>query len=198
MLTKAGNPSGLLKDKDVSPVLRLYFNLAHLKQVYRKGWLERGIPPGRCESVAEHSYGVAMLALFLTDWLPGLNRLRVLELALLHDFGEIYAGDITPSDGITREEKLQRERDSFLQVLQAWPTRDRYMALFEEYQRGESEEAKFVRQVEKLEMALQAGVYQSQGLGSLVEFLESAGEAIDALRLQQILDDLRILVKPIE
>ena len=55
MVTKAENPSAFLKDKDVSPVLRLYFDLTHLKQLYRKGWLERAVPPSRCESVADHS-----------------------------------------------------------------------------------------------------------------------------------------------
>lgn len=191
MLTKAGNPSALLKDKDVPPILRLYFDLAHLKQVYRKGWLERGIPTERCESVAEHSYGVAMLALFLAGRFPELNRVRVLELALLHDFGEIHAGDITPSDAIARSDKLQRERDSFSKVLESWPDADRYIAVFNEYERGESAEAKFVRQLEKLEMALQAGVYQCQGLASLTEFLDSAGETIEDPRLRDILDELR-------
>jgi len=194
MLTKAENPSLLLKDKDVSPVLRLYFDLAHLKQVYRKGWLERGIPASRCESVAEHTYAAAMLALLLIDWFPELDRLRVLELALLHDFGEVGAGDITPADGISRQEKLQREHDSFSRVLNAWPDRDRCLALFEEYERGESKEAKFVRQVEKLEMALQAGVYQSQELGRLEEFLDSADEAVEDPLLRQILDELRAVL----
>jgi len=41
MRTKADNLSAGLKDKDVSPVLRLYFDLAHLKQVYR-GQKKRG------------------------------------------------------------------------------------------------------------------------------------------------------------
>jgi putative hydrolase of HD superfamily len=195
MATKAENPNELLKDKDVSPILRLYFNLAHLKQVYRKGWLERGIPASRCESVAEHSYGVVMLALFLADWFPELDRLRVLQLALLHDFGEIHAGDITPADKVTREEKLRREADSFSRVLRDWPQGEGYLALFQEYERGESKEARFVRQLEKLEMALQAAVYQYQGLASLGEFLNSADEAIDDARLRKILEDLRRLLE---
>lgn len=194
MVTKAANPSGLLKGKDVSAVLRLYFDLAHLKQVYRKGWLERGIPPSRCESVAEHSYGVATLALFLGGSFPELNALRVLELALLHDFAEIHAGDITPADLVTRREKAHLEAGSFWKVVAHWPDRDRFLALFQEYERGESKEARFVRQLEKLEMALQATVYESQGLGKLEEFLDSAGEAIEDSRLRPILEDLRKLL----
>ena len=38
--------------------LTAWFEVLHLKQVFRKGWLERGLPPARCESVAEHSFGV--------------------------------------------------------------------------------------------------------------------------------------------
>ena len=91
--------------------------------------------------------------------------LRVLELALLHDFGEIHAGDITPSDAIARSDKLQRERDSFSKVLESWPDRrSLHCSSLTSTNEGNRAEAKFVRQLEKLEMALQAGVYQCQGL----------------------------------
>ncbi len=49
------------------PLIQAYFELNHLKQLYRQGWLRVGIPPERCESVAEHSLGVALLCLFIAD-----------------------------------------------------------------------------------------------------------------------------------
>jgi len=193
MRTKAENPASLLAGKPVSAIVRLYFDLAHLKQVYRRGWLERDIPPERCESVAEHSYAVAILALLLSDHFPHLDLLRVLELALLHDFGEIDAGDITPADGVSREEKQRRELASLRRVLEQWPGRDRYLALYDEYLQGKSAEARFVHQLEKLEMALQAAVYQRQGLAVLGEFLASAEQAVEDDRLKLVLADLRQL-----
>ncbi len=195
MKNKAENPASLLENKQTSPIVELFFNLSHLKQVYRQGWLRRGVPPERCESVAEHSFSVAMLAMVLADRFPELDRLRVLELALVHDFGEIHAGDITPGDGVPKQEKTRREKESFALVLRESSCRDHLLSLFEEYEAGRSPEAKFVHELEKLEMALQASVYEQQGLGDFSEFLDSAEEAIEDPRLKAILEELRKLRK---
>ena len=58
-----------------------WFQVLHLKQTYRKGWLERGLSDRHCESVAEHSFGVAMLALLIGRDVPSLNLEKVLRLA---------------------------------------------------------------------------------------------------------------------
>ena len=193
MKNKADNPGALLGGRQTSPIVELFFELSHLKQVYRQGWLRRGVPPERCESVAEHSFAVAMLALLIADRFPELDRLRLVELALVHDFGEIHAGDITPGDAVPRDEKIARERESFTQVLRRLPSRDYFLSLFEEYEAATTREAKLIRQLEKLEMALQASVYEHQGLADLGEFLDSAGETIEDPRLKAILEELRKL-----
>ena len=142
---------------------------------WRQGWLRRGIPERRCESVAEHSFGVAVLALFLVDaHFPELDRDKVLRLALLHDFGEIYAGDLTPGDAISSEEKHEREATAVAQVLGKLPNGAEYTALWQEYETGATPEAQLVRQVDRLEMGLQASVYERQGLADLSEFYASA------------------------
>ena len=75
---------------------------AKLKSVPRTGWLDRGVEPLRVESVADHSFGVALLA-----WACALQRRaegaaidpeRVLKLALIHDLAEAETGDSTPYD----------------------------------------------------------------------------------------------------
>ena len=88
-------------------------SLPQLKQLYRQGWLKRGVPPERCESVAEHTLGVAVLVMLLADTrFPELDAQKVLRMALLHDFGEIDAGDFTPIDGISLQEKHRLEKES--------------------------------------------------------------------------------------
>ncbi|WP_016879782.1 HD domain-containing protein, partial [Chlorogloeopsis fritschii] len=67
MHTKAPLPIALLEGKTTLPIIEAYFEFNHLKQLYRQGWLRHGIEPKYCESVAEHSFGVALLALFLAD-----------------------------------------------------------------------------------------------------------------------------------
>lgn len=188
MKTKAPLPLDQLQGKQVLPLIEAYFEFNHLKQLYRQGWLLRGIPPERCESVADHTFGVAMLAMLLAEtYFPELDPGKVLRLALLHDFGEIYAGDITPFDGIDRAEKLRREQAGVAQVLAKLPQGERYLALWEEYETQHSPEARFVRQIDRLEMALQASVYEHQGLGDLSEFFDYVRSFLNQPELQGIL-----------
>jgi putative hydrolase of HD superfamily len=70
--------------------------IGRLKEVPRTGWLDRDIPVEETESVADHSFGVAMLAWLLAP--DELDRLRVVELALIHDLAESVVGDVTPYD----------------------------------------------------------------------------------------------------
>jgi putative hydrolase of HD superfamily len=121
---------------------------------------------------------------------PHLDTNRVIRLALLHDFGEIYAGDIIPADEISRVEKVRREQEGVAQVLAKLPQGERYLALWAEYEQQRSPEARFVRQIDRLEMALQASVYEQQGLADLSEFFDSVREFLSEPQLQTILEEL--------
>src|SRR2546428_12890382 len=71
--------------------------LERLKLEPRRGWKEK-LRLSHVESVADHSYGVAMLCLFLA-WSPsGYDLERLLKLALIHDLDEAITGDLTPED----------------------------------------------------------------------------------------------------
>lgn len=70
--------------------------IGRLKEVPRTGWLDRGIPAAETESVADHSFGVALLAWLLAP--DDLDRARAVELALVHDLAEATVGDVTPYD----------------------------------------------------------------------------------------------------
>ncbi|MDF5719904.1 MAG: HD domain-containing protein [Rhizonema sp. PD37] len=90
---------------------------------------------------------------------PKLNKQKVICMALLHDFGEIYAGDFTPLDKVEALEKQLLERQSVQQVLSKLPSSSTYLALWEEYEAGISPEANFVRQIDRLEMGLQSSKF---------------------------------------
>src|SRR5262245_57028480 len=81
---------------------RFLHRAGRLKATPRTGWIDRGVPVGEAESVADHSFRVALLA-----WLaahlaaaddPALDVDRVLALALIHDLAEALTGDLTPYD----------------------------------------------------------------------------------------------------
>ncbi|MEA3440289.1 MAG: HD domain-containing protein [Chloroflexota bacterium] len=191
MECKAGNPVNLLDGDDINPIIHAYFEFNHLKQLYRRGWLKSGIPRERCETVAEHSLGVAVLACWLAEaHYPDLDFYRVIRMALIHDFGEIYAGDIIPEDGIPSQEKHDLESRSVQQVFKGFPNAKEYTALWQEFEAGITAEARFVRQVDRLEMALQASVYERQGYPDLDEFFKTVDRDLLDTQLRSLLREI--------
>jgi putative hydrolase of HD superfamily len=189
--TKAPHPISTLNHQIIHPLIKTYFEFIHLKQIYRRGWLTHGIPPERCESVAEHSFGMAVMAMILADTLfPELETLKVLRMVLIHDFGEIYAGDTIPGDQISAGQKHFAERESLVQIFSTLANGEEYISLWEEFENGTSPEARFVRQIDKLEMALQASVYEHQELANLAEFFKSASSGLSSPEIQSILGEL--------
>lgn len=188
----ASLPPALQQDGSLAAVLiRLYFDFAQLKQLFRQGWLRKNIPVERCETVAEHTLGVAMLALVVRDAaFPELDAARLLRLALLHDLAEARVGDFTPSHGLTAAEKHRLEREGFVAVVGQLPSASEYLQLWEEYEARSSPEARLIHQLDRLEMALQASVYEQQGLGALEDFFASAGKVIQWPVLRAVFEQL--------
>ena len=179
-----------------TPLLRAMYEFQHLKTLYRQGWLRAGVPRDQCESVAEHSMGVAMLSLFLADaHFPQLDRTKILLLALLHDFGEIHAGDIVPGK-MSLEEKHELEKAAVERVLAKLPNGKEYLAVWEEYEACETPEARLVKQVDRLEMGIQASVYEHENFADLSDFFDSTDKALSAPELRAVYDELMRLRGP--
>ncbi len=169
----------VLSDPEPS-LLRPYLRIMGLKRLFRQGWLKRGVPEGACESVADHVFGTAALAL-LTAGRPPFQDAdpgKACRMAIAHELGEVYAGDITPVDGISKEEKYALERESLRKVLDGAPGADCLEALWEEFEEGRTPEARLVRRLDRLEMGFQAAVYRAEGFPGMEEFLESARRAV--------------------
>lgn len=163
-----------------------------LKDAARRGWLRAGVD--RPESVADHSWGVALLALTLAGDRPELDRSRSLELAIVHDLSEVVTGDLVPGEYADRAEKLGRERAAMAVLLEGAPPalKAHLLALFEELAADVSAESRFVHQLDKLEMAFQAERYATLGIpaGELRGFHESAARGVTDVRLRQALGKL--------
>lgn len=192
MITKGNLQPAAWGTPKPPPLIEAYFELNHLKQLYRQGWLRRGIPPERCESVAEHVYGMAMLGWWIADAeFPELDRDKIVRMSLVHELGEIYVGDITPGDRVNPAEKHRLEREALLKVVDKLPKGAEYLALWEDFEQGQSPEARFVRQLDRLEMAFQAAAYRQQGFGPLEEFFATTDAALEDPRLRAIFERLR-------
>jgi putative hydrolases of HD superfamily len=187
---------------DIHPILELYFEYAQLKNLYRQGWLKRTkflgfiswkrkVPKRIAESVADHCSGTSMLGYTIAEeYRPDLNSLHVMRLGLFHEIGEIIAGDITPSDNIPDKKKFDMEYAAVRKVFSKMPNSQKYVNLWLEYEHEQTPEAKFVKQIDRLEMVLQALVYEKLGCRNLDEFFPYVKERINSPELKTILEDV--------
>src|SRR3954464_13130145 len=115
-------------------LLRLLHAAGRLKETERAGWVLRGVEAP--ESVADHSWRVALLALLLAPAAEGApDPARAMALALVHDLAECMVGDITPFDGVDRAEKRRRE-EAAMSELSALAPGAQLLALWREYDAG--------------------------------------------------------------
>ena len=150
-----------------------------LKDVRRAGWEQVGIDGA--ESVAAHSWGVALLALTLCP--PELDLACVLRLALVHDLPEVRVGDLTPRDQVAPAEKRRRETLAAEDLLGPWPD---LLAAWREYDEGTSAAARFVHQLDGLDLGLQAHRYRDRG-ADLSQFRDSALRRLSDPALRRLL-----------
>ncbi|KZT09821.1 HD domain-containing protein [Laetiporus sulphureus 93-53] len=146
------------------PVDRLAFFhvLERLKTQRRTGWVEHKIP--NAESISDHMYRMAIMAMCTSD--AKLDISRCVMMCLVHDLAEAQVGDITPHEGIPKSEKRRLEAEAMHnfthEMLHSSPAAQRIEALWKEYEDGESDEARFVKDLDRFEMAFQASEYERQ------------------------------------
>jgi putative hydrolase of HD superfamily len=152
-----------------------------LKHLDRAGWKRVGISSP--ESVAAHTWGVAWLVLALCP--EDLDGALALRLAVIHDLAEARVGDITPHDGVSREDKAALEQAAIAELCEHRPD---LAALWQQYEDQQSPEARFVHDCDRLDMALQALRYARERDVDTSEFLVSARREIHHPALLEILD----------
>ncbi len=168
-------------------VMLLAQELGRLKRIPRTGWALRGVPGP--ESVADHSYRTTVLAMVLGDRL-GLDTDRMMRMALLHELSECRTGDI-PSGAIPIEQKTAIEQRVARDLLAAAGDDGVYQELIEDFLEGRSREARLVRDLDRLEMLLQALEYQDAGFPVFEEFYTNTIESIREPEVRALAEALR-------
>ncbi len=135
----------------------------------RTGWLLRGVRP--CESIADHSYFVAVTVMLLVDALRAegvtVDGEKALRMALVHDAPEAKTGDVpmpqkTPAVDAALEDL---EESIAARLLPPAPAGD-----WREAEDGQSLEARIVKAADKIQMMTKALIYERQQRGDLHEF----------------------------
>lgn len=143
-------------------VLDYYVLCNKLKNVIRKGWKDWNVSKERLESVAEHVYGVQMLAIAMySEFDYDIDIKKVLMMLSIHELEEIVIGDLTLFD-ISKEEKLRLGHEAVDKVLSPLTNKDKIKDLVIEFDERKTEEAKFAFFCDKLEADLQAKIYSEE------------------------------------
>ena len=110
---------------------------------------------GRHESVAEHSWRIALMAMLLTPEFPEADMDKVIRMCLIHDLGEAITGDIPCFE--KTDSDVQAEDDAFDRWVQTLPeeTAAEFSELLREMNALETVEAKIYKALDKMEAVIQ-------------------------------------------
>ena len=150
-------------------VVNYYVVCNKLKDVIRSGWLYFEVDRNRVESIAEHIYGVQMLAIAMkSEYEYDIDIIKVIFMLAIHELGEIIIGDFLPfQDNVDDKEKLEHE--AVHKILSSLIDGKQIEELFLEFDKGETKEAKFAFQCDKLESDIQCKLYEQEGCVDLLK-----------------------------
>lgn len=114
---------------------------------------------GRTESVAEHSWRTALMAMLLKNEFPQIDIDKVTAMCIIHDLGECFTGDIptfvkTDSDRKTEDSLLSQWVKTLPPEISA-RFADLFADLFAEMEQQQTPEAKLFKAIDKLEALIQ-------------------------------------------
>lgn len=174
-----------------------------LKDEKRAGWELRNIE--QPETVAGHSWGTALQVMVHAP--EGLDREKAVKMALVHDIGEAEIGDIAhravdAKQELSSEEKQEKEEQAVKQISEALG--DEIHEIWKEYEKRETQEAKFVKDMDMIDMCLTALQYEKQGrydpeednenfqeYEGLDEFFATTEPRITTLKGQQLFREIK-------
>lgn len=167
-------------------MIRFFIDIGKLKVIKRLGWILGGTKEEETESIADHSFRLAVMVWVLGHRKKDLDMNKILKMAILHEFPVVNAGDITPYDDFVSRGEADKER------LSRWPRRSRdekekiannrrkkekaalvrltrdlphelqteIEELWHEYEYGTSEEGRFLKQIDRIEKLVQSIEYK--------------------------------------
>lgn len=171
--------------------MRVFINfleeLSKMRKIPRRGWVLIGMK--NPASIMDHSFRMAVMTWILGRG-KKINLERAIKMALIHDLCEVYAGDITPYDynslpknkkewpklfdswpRFSKSKKIKnflkkhkKEEAGLKKITSELPValKKEMMGLWHDYEKGSTKEARFVRQINRLETLLQAVEYSEE------------------------------------
>lgn len=179
----------------MSTALPILIELQRLKRLERTGWTLRGLPNGT-ESVAAHSFGVAVTAMMLADQLQSrgvpVNTEKLLRMALLHDWAETRVGDMPRTAALYfgSEVRKRAETAAFADVVSGGGSAQvLYQELHDDYEQRKSLESRLVKAADVIDLLVQVLALERAGARGLDEFwdvLEGRDFQLDGTALETV------------
>ena len=166
-------------------VINYYVLCNKLKNVIRTGWKDWNVQRERLESVAEHIFGVQMLAIAMkSEYNYDIDILKVIMMIAIHELWETVIWDLTEFQ-ISREEKERIEHEAVYKILKDLVDGDEIEKIFLEFDEHKTKEANFAYQCDKLECDLQCKLYDEEWCVDLIK--QESCNAIENERVQNLL-----------
>ena len=143
-------------------VINYYVLCNKLKNVIRTGWIDWKVNRNRIESIAEHIFGVEMLAIAMkSEYEYDIDIMKVIYMLAIHELGETIIGDLTEFQ-ISREEKERIEHEAVHNILSTLIDGEYIEKLFLEFDERKTPEAIFAYYCDKLECDIQCKLYDEE------------------------------------
>lgn len=135
----------------------------------RTGWKDWHVNRDRLESIAEHIFGVQMLAIAMkSEYQYDIDIMKVIYMLAIHELGETIIGDLTQFQ-IEKEEKEKIEHEAVHNILGSMIDGEQIEELFLEFDSHSTPEAMFAYQCDKLECDIQSKLYDQEGCVDLTK-----------------------------
>ena len=143
-------------------VIKYYVLCNKLKNVIRTGWMDWKVQRDRIESVAEHIFGVQMLAIAMkSEFEYDIDIMKVIYMLAIHELGETVIVDLTQFQ-IDKTQKEKIEHEAVHKILSSLIDGEQIEKLFLEFDAHETPEAMFAYQCDKLECDIQCKLYDQE------------------------------------
>lgn len=135
--------------------IKAYLNFLGIAEKLKCNTRHSYTSSGRHESVAEHSWRLALMAYLIGDEFPEADMDRVIQMCLFHDMGEAVTGDIPCFEKTGRDEAVEEEAVARLVKQLPAPYSEAVGQLFREMREQQTVEAKLYKALDKLEAVIQ-------------------------------------------
>lgn len=164
----------------INSTILMINEIYNLKTIKRQGWLRpgRGLSSNNVESVSDHSWCTAMLALLLlpntsveykekypnSNDIDNYNKDKIIKILIVHDLAESYTGDIPKEEKNKQDEKNENERFRFYKQLNLdteLKSNDLY-SLLKEFSLCNTLNSMIAKDIDQLECYLQLYFYREE------------------------------------